>query len=188
MRDQREVARSISAAKVTARSTNIMRMPKIDRVMLNVGGVAEKLDKGFILLQKLSGRKPVKVAATKRIPTWGVRPGLLVGTKVTLRGEEAEKIVKRILPAINNTIKERQIRPNFVSFGVHEYIEIPGMEYIREVGIMGFEVTIVFVRAGKRIEKRKIKRSRAKRQDVTIEEIEKIMTEKFETKILRRKN
>ena len=164
-----------------------MRMPKIDRVVLNVGGVDQKLEKGFILLQKLSGKKPVKVAATKRIPTWGVRPGLLVGTKVTLRGKEAEDIIHKILPAINNTIKERQIRPNFVSFGVHEYIEIPGMEYIREVGIMGFEVTIVFIRSGKRIEKRKIKQGRARRQDVTIEEIEKIMVDKFKIKILRRK-
>lgn len=187
MRDQKEVARSVSAAKASQKSNNVMRTPMIDRVVLNVGGTAEKLEKGFILLQKLSGKKPVKVAATKRIPTWGVRPGLLVGTKVTLRGKDAEEMIKRILPAIASTIKERQIRPNFVSFGVHEYIEIPGMEYIREVGIMGFEATIVFVRAGKRVEKRKVKQGRAKRQDVTIEEIEKIMVDKFKIKILRRK-
>ena len=166
--------------------SNVMRMPKIERVVLNIGAVAEKLDKGFILLQKISGKKPVRVKATTRIPTWGVRPGLEVGVKVTLRGEEAEEIIKKILPALNNTIKERQIRPNFVSFGVHEYIEIPGMEYIREVGIMGFEATIVFVRAGKRVERKKIKMGKTRRQDVTVEEIEKIMTEKFKTKILRK--
>lgn len=166
--------------------TNVMRTPKIEKVVLNVGGVAEKLDKGFILLQKLSGKKPIKVAATKRIPTWGVRPGLLVGVKVTLRGQDAENIIKKILPAINSTIKERQIRPNFVSFGVHEYIEIPGMEYIREVGIMGFEATIVFVRAGKRVERKKVKMGKTRRQDVTVQEIEKIMEEKFQVKILRK--
>lgn len=165
---------------------NIMRIPKIERVVLNVGGVAEKLDKGVIMLEKITGKKPVRVKARKRIPTWGVRPGLEVGTKVTLRNEEAENLIKRILPAINNTIKEKQIRPNFVSFGVHEYIEIPGIEYIREVGIMGFEVTIVFTRAGKRIEKRKVKAGKTRRQDVSVIEIEKIMEEKFGTKILRR--
>lgn len=165
---------------------NIMRIPKIERVVLNVGGVAEKLDKGVIMLEKITGKKPVRVKARKRIPTWGVRPGLEVGTKVTLRNEEAENLIKRILPAINNTIKEKQIRPNFVSFGVHEYIEIPGIEYIREVGIMGFEVTIVFTRAGKRIEKRKVKAGKTRRQDVSAIEIEKIMEEKFGTKILRR--
>ena len=85
-----------------------------------------------------------------------------------------------------NTIKEKQFRPNFVSFGIHEYIEIPGVEYIREVGIMGFEVTVVFVRAGKRIERRKVKRGKMRRQDVTIEEIQKIMQDKFKVKVLKR--
>lgn len=165
---------------------NIMRKIKIDRVVLNIGGVAEKLDKGVILLQKLTGKKPVRVKATKRIPTWHVRPGLEVGTKVTLRGKEAEDIVKRILPAINSTLKDRQITKNFVSFGVHEYIEIPGMEYIREVGIMGFEVTIVFVRAGKRIEKKKIKQGKTRRQDVSPAEIAEILENQFKIKILRR--
>lgn len=163
-----------------------MRTPRIEKVVLNVGGVAEKLEKGFILLQKLTGKKPVKVAATKRIPTWGVRPGLQVGTKVTLRGEDAEAFIKRVLPAVNNTIKAKQIRPNFVSFGIHEYIEIPGIEYIREVGIMGFEMTIVFVRTGRRVALKKAKRGRVRRQNVTVEEIEQIMQDKFKTKILRR--
>lgn len=165
---------------------NIMRTIKIERVVINVGGVGEKLEKGFILLKKLTGKQPVKVKATKRIPTWHVRPGLEVGTKVTLRGQEAEAIIKRILPAINNTLKDRQITKNFVSFGVHEYIEIPGMEYIREVGIMGFEVTIVFARAGKRVERKKIKRGKIRRQAISPNEIAEILENKFKTKILRR--
>jgi large subunit ribosomal protein L5 len=170
----------------TEKLTNIMRTPRIEKVVLNVGGTAEKLEKGFILLQKLTGKKVVKVTATKRIPTWGVRPGLQVGAKVTLRGQGAEAFIKKVLPAINFTIKERQIRPNFVSFGIHEYIEIPGVEYIREVGIMGFEMTVVFVRTGRRVALKKVKRGRVRRQDVTIEEIEKILQDKFKIKILRR--
>lgn len=165
---------------------NVMRDIKIDKVVLNIGGTGEKLDKGFILLQKLTGKTPVRVAATKRIPTWHVRPGLEVGTKVTLRGTDAEEIIKKVLPAIKNTLKDRQVKDNFVSFGVHEYIEVPGMEYIREVGIMGFEMTIVFVRAGKRIELKKVKNGKTRRQIVTADEIAAIMEGKFGTKILRR--
>ncbi len=163
-----------------------MRTPKIEKVILNVGGVGEKLEKGFILLQKFSGKKPIKIKAKKRIPTWGVRPGLELGTKVTIRGPDAEALIKRALPAIGNTIKEKQIRPNFVSFGIPEYIEIPGLEYIREVGIMGFEMTITFVRTGRRVGLKKVKRGKVRRQDVTVEEITKIMEDKFKTKILRR--
>ena len=164
-----------------------MREIKLGKVILNIGGTGEKLEKGFILLQKLSGKKPIKIKATKRIPTWDVRPGLEVGTKVTLRGKEAEKILRKLLPAINNTVKEKQIKDNFVSFGIAEYIEIPGMEYIREVGIMGLEVTAVFTRAGKRIEKKKIKKGKTKRQIVTAGEIEDILINKFQLNILRRK-
>lgn len=167
-------------------SENVMRVPRIEKVILNVGGVGDKLEKGFILLQKLTGKKPIKIASKKRIPTWNLRPGLVVGTKVTLRGQDAENFIKRVLPAINNTIKEKQIRPNFVSFGVHEYIEIPGVEYIREVGIMGFEVTVVFERSGRRVNLKKVKQGKMRRQDVTVEEIAKILEEKFKAKILRK--
>jgi len=163
---------------------NSMRDVRIEKVVLNVGGTGDKLEKGFILLQTLSGKKPIKIKARKRIPTWGVRPGLEVGTKVTLRGADAEKMINKVLPAIDNVLKEKQIKDNFVSFGIPEYIEIPGMEYIREVGIMGFEISIVFTRSGKRIERKKIKKGNAKRQKVSAEEIKKIMIDKFKTKII----
>ncbi|MAH49454.1 50S ribosomal protein L5 [Candidatus Pacearchaeota archaeon] len=163
---------------------NGMRIVKLDKVVLNIGGTEDKLDKGFKLLQVLSGKKPVKVKAVKRIPAWNVRQGLEVGTKVTLRGKDAEDILKKLLPAIDNTLKEKQIQNNFFSFGIHEYIEIPGVEYIREVGIMGFEVTAVFARAGKSVEKKKIKKGKAKRLVVTSKEIEIFMEQKFKTKIL----
>lgn len=166
---------------------NVMRTIKIERVVLNIGGVAEKLEKGVILLSKLSGKKPIKVKAKKRIPTWGVRPGLEVGVKVTLRGSEAEKIIKRLLDGINNTLKDRQFQKNFLSFGIKEYIEIPGVEYIREVGIMGLEATIVFARAGRRVNLKKVKRGIPRRQDVSADEIAQFMEDKFKTKILRRK-
>ncbi len=165
---------------------NKMREIKLDKVVLNIGGVADKLDKGIILLETISGKKAIKVKATKRIPTWSVRPGLEVGTKVTLRGKDALNMVKKLLPAIDNTLKEKQIQDNCFSFGIHEYIEIPGVEYIREVGIMGFEVTIVFSRAGKSVEKKKVKRGKSRRLIVTRKEIEDYLVTKFNTEILRK--
>ena len=163
-----------------------MRDIILEKVTLNIGGVEDKLDRGVILLEKISGKKPVRVKATKRIPTWNVRPGLEVGTKVTLRGEDAVAMIKRLLPAVDNTLKERQVQDNFFSFGIHEYIEIPGMEYIREVGVMGLEVTAVFTRAGKSVERKKVKRGKAKRLTVKREEIEAYLINKFNTTILRK--
>ena len=166
---------------------NKMREIKLEKVILNIGGVAEKLDKGEILLKAIAEKKPVRVKAVKRIPTWNVRPGLEVGVKVTIRGDDALNMVKKLLPAIDNTLKEKQIQNNCFSFGIHEYIEIPGVEYIREVGIMGFEVTVVFSRAGKSIEKKKVKRGKSRRLVVTREEIEEFLVGKFKTEILRKK-
>ena len=166
---------------------NKMREIKLDKVILNIGGVGEKLNKGVILLETISGKKPVKVQAIKRIPTWNVRPGLEVGTKVTLRGEDALNMIKKLLPAIDNTLKEKQIQDNCFSFGIHEYIEIPGVEYIREVGIMGFEVSVVFSRAGKSVERKKVKRGKSRRLTVSRKEIENYLVNKFKTEILRKK-
>lgn len=176
------------AAKQETVTMNVMKEFKLDKVILNIGGTGDKLEKGFILLSKISGKKPVYVKATKRIPTWNVRPGLEVGTKVTIRGKDADAMLKKLLPALDNTIKEKQIQNNFFSFGIHEYIEIPGIEYIREVGIMGFEVTAVFVRPGKHIEHKKVKRGkRPKRLIVTKEEIITFLEKNYNTKIVRGK-
>ena len=169
-------------------SQNSMREIKLDKVILNIGGVADKLEKGVILLKEISGKKPVIVRAMKRIPTWNVRPGLEVGTKVTLRGADALAMVKKLLPAIDNSLKEKQIQDNCFSFGIHEYIEIPGVEYIREVGIMGFEVTVVFSRAGKGVERKKVKRGKSKRLTVSRKEIEEYLISNFKTEILRKKS
>ena len=176
----------ISVPVGSGKMVNPMREIKLEKVILNIGGVEEKLNKGVILLETISGKKAIKVKATKRIPTWNVRPGLEVGVKVTLRGKGALAMVKKLMPAIDNSLKEKQIQDNCFSFGIHEYIEIPGVEYIREVGIMGFEVTVVFSRAGKSVEKKKIKRGKARRLVVSRKEIEDYVVEKFGTEILRK--
>ena len=175
-----------AAASVPVKSgKNVMKEIKLEKVILNIGGVEEKLNKGVILLETISGKKPIKVKAVKRIPTWNVRPGLEVGTKVTLRGEDALNMIKKLLPAIDNTLKEKQIQPNCFSFGIHEYIEVPGVEYHREIGIMGFDVTVVFKRSGRRVMLRKIKRGKvSKKQRISPEEIMEFMTKKYETEFI----
>jgi large subunit ribosomal protein L5 len=160
---------------------NKMRDIKIEKVVLSIGGVAEYLEKGFILLGKISGKKPCKTKAKKRIPSLGVRLGLEVGAVVTIR-KNPEELLKKMLIAIDNELKTKQISVNNFSFGIKEYLEIPGMEYIREVGIMGLDVTVVFKRAGRRVRIRKIKRGRIpEKQKISPQEIIKFMEDKFQT-------
>ncbi len=161
--------------------SNKMREIKIEKVVLSVGGVADYLEKGVKLLKLVTGKKPSRMKSKKRIPTWNVRPGLEVGAVVTVR-KDAEELLKRMLITIDNALKKRQISENNFSFGIKEYIEIPGIEYQRDIGIMGFDVTVVFKRAGRRVKLRKIKKGKvSRRQAISKEEIIKFMEDKFET-------
>ncbi len=163
---------------------NVMRSVKIDKIVLNVGGTADALDKGTRLLKFITGKKPAKIKSNKRIPTWGVRPGLEVGAVVTLRKDFIE-LLKRMLVSIDNTLKKKQVSENNFSFGIKEYIEIPGVEYQRDIGIMGFDVTIVFKRSGRRVALRKAKRGKvSKKQVITKEEIIKFMEDNFQTRFI----
>ncbi|MBM3247185.1 50S ribosomal protein L5 [Candidatus Pacearchaeota archaeon] len=157
--------------------SNVMRKPRLEKVVLNCGGTADKLEKALKLLKILTGRKINEIESQKRIPTFGVRPGLKTGAMVTIRGKEKEALLKRLFGAVNNKIRIKQVQNNHFSFGIEEYLEIPDMEYQRDIGILGLDVTAVFKRAGKRVAFKKIKQSRAPRkQEVTKEEIIEYLT------------
>lgn len=164
------------------KENNPMREIKIEKVVLGVGGTAEQLEKGAKLLGLLTGRKPSKRKSKKRIPSLGVRPGLEIGAMVTIR-KNPEVILKRMLTAIDNKLRRKQIAENHFSFGLKEYIEVPGIEYQRDIGIMGFDVTVTFKRTGRRVGLRKAKASKmSKKQNVSKEEIIKFMEDNFNTK------
>jgi large subunit ribosomal protein L5 len=163
---------------------NPMREIKIEKLALSVGGTGENLEKGFKLLKFLTGKTPAKMKSKKRIPTLGVRPGLEIGAVVTIR-KNTEEFLKRLLNTFDNVLRKKQISENNFSFGIKEYIEIPGAEYQRDIGIMGLDVTVVFKRSGRRVGLRKIKRGKvSKKQIITKEEIIKFMEENFQTRFI----
>lgn len=163
------------------KAENIMRKIKIEKMVLNVGGTAEVLEKGVKLLKIITKKNPAKMKSRKRIPSWGVRPNLEVGAVVTLR-KNFEELLRGLLVTIDNTLKKKQISENNFSFGIPEYIEIPGMEYQRDIGIMGFDVTLVFKRSGRRVKIKKVMAGKIpSRQKISKEEIIKFMEENFKT-------
>jgi len=163
---------------------NIMRTIKIEKVVLSIGGTGEELEKGFKLLQLITGKKPAKMKSRKRIPSLGVRPKLEVGAVVTIR-KNIKELLNKLLAAEDNQLKRKQISENNFSFGIKEYLEIPGMEYQRDIGIMGFDVSVVFKRTGRRVKLRKIKKARVpKRQIISKDEIIKFMQENFNTEVI----
>ncbi len=142
---------------------NPMKNIKIEKITLNIGSGTNtaKLEKGMKLMQNLSGKPPVKTFTNKRIPTWGLRPGLPIGCKLTLRKNEARELLSRLLKAKENKLSSTQFdNLGNIAFGIHEYIDIPGAKYDPDIGIMGLEVCITLERAGFRVKRRMVKSSR----------------------------
>ena len=183
---KKEVKTSKSSAKEKKKEKKEkpMRAFYIEKVILSAGATGDNLTKAKKLLELFSANKAQTIASTKRIPDFDVRPGLEVGTRLTLRGKKAIELLKRLLGAIDNELKKKQISDNHLSFGIEEYIEIPETEYQRDIGIRGFNVTVVFSRPGIRIKRKKIKSGKwPKKQQVSKEEIINFMKEVFKTKI-----
>ncbi len=140
-------------------TNNVMKNVRIEKITLNVGAGKneELLKKGLKLLSKVTSNKPVETRTKKRIPGWGLRPGLAIGCKVTVR-KDCEQLLKRLVAAKDNTLEQSNFdnQGNF-SFGIPEYIDIEGLEYDPELRIMGLEAAVTLTRPGFRVKNRKIK-------------------------------
>lgn len=147
------------------KTKNPQRAIKIEKITLNigVGQAGDKLEKAKKLLNNITNKKPVQTTTQKRIPTWGLRPNLPIGVKVTLRDNQAKLLLTRLFAALDNEISEKKFdRFGNFAFGIPEYIDIPGVAYDIDIGIIGLEVAVTLKRAGFRIKKRRIKPSKIK--------------------------
>ena len=140
---------------------NLMKEISVEKITLNIGAGKDqtKLEKGMKLINNIAGRPPVKTFTRKRIQEWGLRPGLPIGCKLTLRKNIALELLKRLLDAKDNTLRPSNFdNEGNISFGIHEYIDVPGVKYDPDIGIMGFQVCITLKRKGFRIKKRALKK------------------------------
>lgn len=135
---------------------NIMAVPKIEKVVINIGIGRASQDKQWIeiaksILERISGQKPIEIKARKAISNFKIREGMVIGTKVTLRGQRMYDFLDRL---VNSTI------PRFRDFygldpkkgldgngnytmGFKEHIVFPeiGMDDVEKTH--GLEVTVV---------------------------------------------
>lgn len=160
-----------------------MKNVRLEKVTLNIGAgkSTDKLEKGMKLLKIITDKAPVKTVTKKRIPSWNLRPGLPIGCKLTLRKEKAKDVLKRLLAAKDNELEENQFdKEGNIAFGVHEYIDIPGVSYSPEIGVIGLQCCVTLERAGFRIKKRKkAKKKLPLRQKIKKEEAIEFMKKEF---------
>ena len=165
---------------------NTMRNIRIEKVTLNFGAGKDqkKLEKGMKLLKNITGINPIKTKTNKRIPGWGLRPGLPVGCKLTLR-KNTKELVKKLLDAKENLLNPKCFdNKGNVSFGIPEYIDIPGVEYDPDIGITGLEASVTLERPGFRIKRRKIaKKAIHNNHGITQKEAIAFMSKEFGIKV-----
>ncbi len=165
-----------------------MRTIRIEKVTLNIGcaGDVAKIERAKKLLEMLTGRKAVVTKSRKR-STFGIAKGKPIGVKVTLRKEKAVEFLKKVLQAVENKLKSSQFdnEGNF-SIGIKEYIEIPGVKYSHEVGMLGLDVAVTLERPGYRIKRRKIeKRKIPAKHRITKEEAMEWVSKTFGVEIIK---
>ena len=134
--------------------SNTMRVPKVTKVVLNMGlgeAVADKkiLENATNDLASISGQKVVVTKARKSIAGFKIRDGWPIGCKVTLRGERMyeflERLVNIAIPRIRDfrglSPKSFDGRGNF-AMGVNEQIIFPEIEYDKIDKLRGLDIAI----------------------------------------------
>ena len=134
---------------------NVMQIPKIEKVVLNMGvGDAvndrKKVDNAVAELALIAGQRPVVTRARKAIATYKLREGMAIGAKVTLRGDRMYEFLDRLisigLPRTRDfrgvKVKGFDGRGNF-TFGVKEQIIFPEINLDKIKNVTGMDITFV---------------------------------------------
>lgn len=133
---------------------NIMEVPRISKVVLNVGFGRQNKDNAHIenvlkTLETISGQKPVRTKAKKSISNFKLREGMEIGAMVTLRGpqmyEFLYKLIHLVFPRVRDfrglTIKNFDKRGNY-SVGFKEHIAFPEITTDNIDKIHGLQVVV----------------------------------------------
>ena len=135
---------------------NEMKQIKIGKVTVNIGigQVGDDVEKAKNLLEKITGKEAVTTESKEASKNFGLRSGLNIGARVTLRGEDAEEFLEKVLPAADGISKDSFDGNGNFGFGISEYIDVPGVEYDSDIGMMGFELAVNVERPGYRVKRR----------------------------------
>jgi large subunit ribosomal protein L5 len=164
-----------------------MRTIKIEKLTINIGSGKEQanLNRAITVVKEITGLNPVKTITNKRIASWGLRPGLPIGCKITLRRKQIPQILQNLLNAKDNILSARSFdNLGNISFGIKEHIDIPGIKYDPKIGVMGLQACITLERPGFRTKKRKLFNSViGKRHKITKQEAIDFMKKNYSVKI-----
>ena len=134
---------------------NIMEVPKLDKVVINMG-VGEAKENAKVLefaiadMEKIAGQKAVVTRAKNSVANFKIREGMPIGCKVTLRGEKMYEFVDRLINLALPRVRDfRGVNPNAFdgrgnyALGIKEQLIFPEIEYDKIDKVRGMDVIFV---------------------------------------------
>lgn len=135
--------------------TSSMQIPKIDKIVLNMGvgdavSNAKNLDEAVEELTLISGQKPLITKAKKSIANFRLREGMSIGAKVTLRGDRMydflSKLINVSLPRVRDfrgvSTRSFDGRGNY-TLGIKEQLIFPEIDFDKVNRTRGLDIVIV---------------------------------------------
>jgi large subunit ribosomal protein L5 len=151
-RYQQEV---VPALKNAFNFGNVMEYPRIQKVVVNIGlgeamGNSKALDAAIIDMTTITGQKPIQAKARKSIANFKLREGVIIGIKVTLRGDRMWAFLDRLINVALPRVRDfRGVSPDAFdgrgnyTLGLKDQLIFPEIEYDKIDKLRGMEITIV---------------------------------------------
>ena len=134
---------------------SVMQIPKLDKIVINVGAGeakenAKAIDAIMADLMKITGQRPMICKAKKSVANFKVREGMNIGVKVTLRGERMYEFMDRLFNVALPRVRDfRGINPNSFdgrgnfNMGIKEQLIFPEIEYDKIDKVRGMDICFV---------------------------------------------
>ena len=134
---------------------NVMQIPRLDKVVVNVGAGeakenAKAIDAIMGDLSLITGQRPVVCRAKKSVANFKLREGMPIGVKVTLRGEKMWDFVDKLFNIAFPRVRDfRGINPNSFdgkgnySTGIKEQLIFPEIEYDKIDKVRGMDINFI---------------------------------------------
>ena len=134
---------------------SVMQIPKLDKIVINVGAGeakdnAKAIDAISGDLAKITGQKPVVCKAKKSVANFKLREGMPIGVKVTLRGDRMYEFLDRLFNVALPRVRDfRGINPNSFdgrgnyNMGIREQLIFPEIDYDKVDKVRGMDICFV---------------------------------------------
>ena len=134
---------------------NIMEVPKLDKIVVNMG-VGEAKENAKLLeaaikdMEAITGQKAVATKAKNSIANFKIREGMAIGCKTTLRGEKMYEFMDRLINLALPRVRDfRGVNPNAFdgrgnyALGIKEQLIFPEIEYDKVDKVRGMDIIFV---------------------------------------------